>query len=91
MPQGLGTRQAELIRTLADFERSKPTKDGGLSTNELAAKVFGTKFTAADRVQVARGLHKLVKMGMVFRVRRGSHAAYWRIHPRIAALAPQCL
>jgi hypothetical protein len=88
MPQGLGTRQAELIRTLADFERSKPAKDAGLSTNQLATRVFGATFTSADRVQVARGLGKLTKMGMVFRLKRGSHAALWRLHPRIAALTP---
>jgi hypothetical protein len=88
MPQGLGTRQAKLVEMLADFERSRPAKDGGLSTNELAAKVFGRKFTSADRVQTARGVNKLLALGMVYRVKRGK-AAYWRIHPRIAALTPQ--
>jgi predicted transcriptional regulator len=87
-PQGLGTRQAELIQMLADFEKLRPAKDGGLSTNQLAAKVFGRKFTPADRVQVARAVNKLLAMGMVYRVPRGGKAAYWRLHPRIAALTP---
>jgi predicted transcriptional regulator len=89
MPLGLGSRQAELIRTLADFERSAKEKDGGLSTIELARKVFGRKYTPADRVQVARSLNRLLTLGMIYKTKKptvargGNRTVYWRIHPRI--------
>ena len=87
MPSGLGKRQRKLVQTLLDFERSGPAKDAGLSTAQLAAKVFGKRYSLADRTQTSRALNALAVVGMVYKVKRPSmlwNVAYWRIHPRIA-------
>jgi hypothetical protein len=86
-PKPLGTSQARLIQTLADFEKSAPEKSDGLSTIELARKAFGKRYSEADRVQVARAVNRLATLGMIYKtkpmVRRGGNrTVYWRLHPR---------
>jgi hypothetical protein len=85
MPRGLGKRQGKLIEILFDFERTRPADSDGLSTPQLVVKVFGRKFTRADRVTTSRALNGLRRLGIVKQRRRGA-SMLWRIDPRIAAL-----
>jgi hypothetical protein len=85
MARGLGRRRGDLLAHLLDLETSKrPEKAKGLSTNEIAALVFGKRFSPADRVQTARALGVLSKTKMVFKIENDGarfNVARWRIHP----------